>query len=351
MFVKGCVDVKKSVYMIFVLFLFVNIFPFTVSARDIVDWKSLYEAKITEITNEYETGIRDRSNIYEGITRFYFSVQDLNFDGVPELYHALCGMFELEPSVSGNEEIYYIKDGAVLKGTIDPSADFCFLPMYAGRKAEPGDVYENRWQFAMKNIETEEVCFITNDSYSGFMDCPERTYSRISFDSTTGVLKTEVLLHQDIESYTVPLYLQGYDYVGADCYNTISEGEWGIYNWKPCYLAPCVAVNGNAIDFADTAPQIINNRTMVPLRAIFEALGANVEWDGATKTVMAVKDDITIKMTIGADSFTRNGEKVALDAPSTIIGSRTLVPVRAIAESFGSTVGWIAESKTVTIED
>ena len=90
---------------------------------------------------------------------------------------------------------------------------------------------------------------------------------------------------------------------------------------------------------------------MVPLRAIFEALGASVEWDDATKTVTAVKGDITIKMTIGNDSFARNDETVALDSPATIVDSRTLVPVRAIAESFGSKVGWIAESKTVTIED
>ena len=112
-----------------------------------------------------------------------------------------------------------------------------------------------------------------------------------------------------------------------------------------------VLLNGEKIDFADVAPQIINDRTMVPLRAIFEALGASVAWDDATKTVTAVKGDITIKMTIGKDSFTRNDETVALDSPATIVDSRTLVPVRAIAESFGSKVGWIAESKTVTIED
>lgn len=112
-----------------------------------------------------------------------------------------------------------------------------------------------------------------------------------------------------------------------------------------------VLLNGNKIDFADVAPQIINDRTMVPLRAIFEALGATVEWDDTTKTVTAVKGDVTIKMTIGADSFMRNDETVSLDSPATIVDSRTLVPVRAIAESFGLAVGWIAETKTVTITD
>ena len=111
-----------------------------------------------------------------------------------------------------------------------------------------------------------------------------------------------------------------------------------------------VLLNDEPIDFADVEPQIINSRTMVPLRAIFEALGATVEWDDKTKTVTAVRGDVTIKMTIGKDSFTRNDETVSLDSPATIVDSRTLVPVRAIAESFGATVGWIAESKTVTIK-
>ena len=138
-----------------------------------------------------------------------------------------------------------------------------------------------------------------------------------------------------------------YEYTVEDVY--VETGS------APAPSAPAdsinVLLNGEAINFADVAPQIINDRTMVPLRAIFEALGAEVSWDDATKTVTAKKDDVTIRMTIGADFFLKNDEKVSLDSPATIVDSRTLVPVRAIAESFGSTVGWIAESKTVAIED
>ena len=112
-----------------------------------------------------------------------------------------------------------------------------------------------------------------------------------------------------------------------------------------------VVLGGEEIDFADVPPQIINDRTMVPLRAIFEALGAEVLWDDATKTVTAVKGEVTIKMTIGKDSFMKNDEAVALDSPATIVEARTLVPVRAIAESFGSKVKWISETKTVEITE
>lgn len=314
------------------------------------EWEILYQQKMNEITTAYENGTKVKVEDY-GMGHPYFSVQDINFDGVPELYHAIISLFEHEPYVLGNEEIYYIKDGKVLQGVIE-SKQLDLIPMYQGRKTEPGVLTGVvRWQYAMQNRQTGEVCFITNSSYSGFVEFPEIKYSKLTFDSTTGVLKSEVLLHREIESYTEPVYLQGYDYVGADCYTSISSGYgWGISDWKACYLAPKVIVNGKRVDF-DVQPQIINGRVMVPLRAIFETLGAEVSWDNATSTVTATKDNVTVQMTIGAYSFIKNGETVGIDTPPITLSSRTLVPVRAVAEAFGSIVGWEGVTKTVTIND
>jgi len=89
--------------------------------------------------------------------------------------------------------------------------------------------------------------------------------------------------------------------------------------------------------------------TLVPLRAIFEALGATVEWEQSTQTVTAVKDDITIILKIGDSFLTKNGERIALDVPAKIVGGRTLVPARAVAESFGADVQWDGTTRTVTI--
>ena len=101
-----------------------------------------------------------------------------------------------------------------------------------------------------------------------------------------------------------------------------------------------VTLNGEAIDFADQAPEIVEGRTLVPLRAIFEALGASVEWDQATKTVTSSMDDVTIKLTIGDNTLYRNGEAKVLDVPAQILNSRTMVPARAIAEAYGVDVQW-----------
>ena len=109
-----------------------------------------------------------------------------------------------------------------------------------------------------------------------------------------------------------------------------------------------ITTNGEA-KALDVPAQIIDSRTMVPLRAIFEALGASVEWDDATKTVTSVKGETTVKLTIGQASINVNGADKALDVPAQIVDSRTLVPVRAIAESFGCDVAWDDPTKTVTI--
>ena len=111
-----------------------------------------------------------------------------------------------------------------------------------------------------------------------------------------------------------------------------------------------VILNGQQISF-DVPPQIINERTMVPVRAIFEALGAVVEWDGSTQTVNSSKNSVNISMKIGDTTMYVNGKAVALDSPPCVIDERTLVPVRAIAESFGINVDWDGTTSSVYLTD
>ena len=140
--------------------------------------------------------------------------------------------------------------------------------------------------------------------------------------------------------------------------NTVPEGV----EVKPLVIG--VYVNGEVLD-ADTVPYIKNNRTLVPMRAIFEALGATVSWDDATKTAISTKDRVEItndngvdnirtvqdevKITIGEKVLYKNGEAIELDCVAEITNDRTMVPVRAIGEAFGCTVNWNNEMKTVEI--
>ena len=99
----------------------------------------------------------------------------------------------------------------------------------------------------------------------------------------------------------------------------------------------------------DVPAQIVDSRTLVPLRAIFEALGATVEWDGETRTVTSEMDGTNIKLTIDDKNLYVNGEAKVLDVPAMIIEGRTMVPARAVAEAYGATVAWDGETRTVTI--
>lgn len=116
------------------------------------------------------------------------------------------------------------------------------------------------------------------------------------------------------------------------------------------YTPPAVTVtlNGNAIAF-DQPPIIQDGRTLVPMRAIFEALGAEVSWDGGTQTVTAYRGESTMTLTIGSSILSIDGREIVLDVPAQLVNDRTLVPVRAVSESFGCGVDWNGDTQTVII--
>lgn len=117
------------------------------------------------------------------------------------------------------------------------------------------------------------------------------------------------------------------------------------------YTAPIlVKYNNNYIGF-DQQPIIQDDRTLVPLRAIFEALGASVEWDDVTQTVTSVRNDTEISLTINSAQLYVNGTAKELDVPARLINDRTMVPARAVAESFNCSVNWDDNEQTVIITE
>ncbi len=109
-----------------------------------------------------------------------------------------------------------------------------------------------------------------------------------------------------------------------------------------------VLVDGNEVQF-DVPPVINNGRTLVPVRAIFEAMGAKVTWDDATKTVHSNMNDTKISLKIDDNVLSKNGESIALDVPARLIKDTTMVPVRAISEAYGCYVFWNDKTRTVVV--
>jgi hypothetical protein len=112
--------------------------------------------------------------------------------------------------------------------------------------------------------------------------------------------------------------------------------------------APRVFLNDKELSF-EVPPVIENCRTLVPLRAIFEAMGAAVQWNSSTQTATATKGSITVVLALNSTSPTINGVVYPLDTAAKIVNNRTLAPLRFVGEAFGGTVKWIEATRTITI--
>lgn len=109
-----------------------------------------------------------------------------------------------------------------------------------------------------------------------------------------------------------------------------------------------VEISNKRVDF-DQTPIIYNDRTMVPMRKIFESLGATVSWDAGTKTAIGKRGDRTVKISVGQKFMSINNKVVELDTAPIILGGRTLVPARAVAEGMGCLVDWNSSYNLVSI--
>jgi hypothetical protein len=169
----------------------------------------------------------------------------------------------------------------------------------------------------------------------------------ISFNSPT------TTIYDDANTIPEATQIIGYEPSTAKDYATKYKRTFHVIGTTVVASTPkpiTVIVNGTSVVF-DQPPVINNGRTIVPMRAIFEALGVQVNWDGDTQTITATKDTTKIIVKIGNTQATVNGETKTLDVPAQIINNRTMVPVRFISESLGAKVYWAENSQTVTINE
>ena len=104
-----------------------------------------------------------------------------------------------------------------------------------------------------------------------------------------------------------------------------------------------VIVGGEEV-VTNVRPMIVQERVMLPVRAVFEALDATVKYDQATQKITAKRLSTTVEFTIGSNIMKINGEAKEIDVAPMIINNRTLVPLRACSEAFGMEVKWDAKA-------
>ena len=101
----------------------------------------------------------------------------------------------------------------------------------------------------------------------------------------------------------------------------------------------------------DTPPVIKSGRTLIPVRGVAASLGAEVAWNAETNTVTITKGDKVIEFVINDDMMKINGKSKKLDVPAQIVNKRTVVPLRALIESMDLGVEWDETTETVVISE
>lgn len=123
------------------------------------------------------------------------------------------------------------------------------------------------------------------------------------------------------------------------------DGRWHDYHFEPTYIQ----VNGERLE-TDVPPMIFSDRSVVPARAVFEKLGANVTWNSDTQQVGISMNDTNIILAINDRIAVVNDERYEMDIPAKIINGRTMIPARFVGETLGADVDWIGQQRLITID-
>ena len=127
--------------------------------------------------------------------------------------------------------------------------------------------------------------------------------------------------------------------------NLVYDGVSHAYNEEEIKIV----LDGKEITNLDVPAVSINSRTMVPARAIFETAGAEVVWNEETKEVYIIQNSDIVTLKIDSNVGLINGTEFTMDTPAKIVNDRTLIPVRAAAEALNYEVGWDDATRVVTL--
>ena len=138
----------------------------------------------------------------------------------------------------------------------------------------------------------------------------------------------------------------------ADGYYYFEKDNESYYRLLKTSLNDSIKIiyNNKVLAF-DTPPTTENDRTLVPMRFLFEQMGADVDWEGETQTATVEKDNDKIAFSINNTAAKVNNTIKTMDVPARLINSKTMIPLRFLSEELGYNVEWDQDTRTVIISD
>lgn len=223
-----------------------------------------------------------------------------------------------------NEYLKLVKGQRFIQNSYDNNTDFCYRPIYDGIGVE--SIFEVSCYAHLYKSDITSVTYFIDDNYVGMAnEIPYTTMIDASGYSGWHRLKAVAAFNNGT--------------------TLVTEANIQINNTSRNIA---VEIDNERITF-DQEPISYNNRTMVPMRKIFEELGATVSWDANTQTATGKKGDRTVCVTIGQKVMYVNDVPFELDTAPFALSGRTLVPARAVAEGLGCNVEWDGRYNLVSI--
>lgn len=235
---------------------------------------------------------------------------------------------------SETQEILIAATEAVINGTDIPSSDntatqilidIAVMAAQGGRESELDAKIADGYNAGLSNDNMLAVPLLTAP-YNGF---PRTLNMRNSLSAVIDVANTDVK--------------------NTETANTVTETTKTTVTMQIGNSVMTVNGKEQNIDAEGTTPVVLDNRTLMPVRAFIEAIDGTVDWDGNSHTATLKYSGNEIKLTINSTTAYLNNQSATLDVAPVIINGRTMLPIRFIAESFGYTVLWSKETQTVTI--
>ncbi len=172
---------------------------------------------------------------------------------------------------------------------------------------------------------------------------PKNTHTMVMFDKVMGTSQVGIWLDQNLSPVQVEKRYQE----PLAAFNALRE-DYLLYGYPGNSQHPSLVLNGHNL-FTAVKPIIANDRTLVPVRAILEHMGALVSWVEDEKAVLITRADTTIRLVINSHQATVNGTVHTLDTAPVIIDDRSMLPVRFIAEHLGAAVDWCPHERAVLV--